>query len=457
MANSFRGKLKGGKYKKMLHFVPDADNKPKVGHEISEPAIFRFLLNEETLEKFDEPEIEIPEMLDVLKEIDKKLKITQVEIHQSSMGSTTDAFKAFHAFIVFKSTSETAGDGIHWWSLEKNSKYIVLQRCRNKNNVKDKLEGKQRTKAIPFVENLEGKGTIKDLFAILWANQMIPEKYNILYSNCQFLVRFVGEQITETGYKYRGNFKYYPPEKGRDKKMLDLINVITGCSDWSPLFHLIKMGNTDLVDKMVASGKYDINASCNGLTPLHLAIKLEKTKMVKHLLHPMNADPTKRDASGKSALVLAVSMFEMNAKIIDLLLEHKKVNVDDVDEKGQTALHYAACDVSIFQKLLEKGANPNIFDKWGQSPLHVAAKQSDGNEIMDLLLVHPKVKVDDVNEKGETALHAAAYESNVMAVKHLINKGANPNIFDKKDLAPLYVAARQRDGINPIIDLLSGS
>ncbi len=138
---------------------------------------------------------------------------------------------------------------------------------------------------------------------------MIAEKYHIKKSNCQSLVRFVGQQITNIRYKYKGNFKY---SQGRNKKMLKLINVIDrrGCSDRSLLFHLIEMGNTDLVDKIVASGKYDINAfvyqnsghSSIKTTPLHLAISLRKTKMVKHLLKPqMNADPTKRDA-GKSAL-----------------------------------------------------------------------------------------------------------------------------------------------------------
>jgi hypothetical protein len=380
MAKSFEStrNLTGGEYKQKLYFVPCADNEPKVGHEISEPAIFRFLLNEETLEKFSEAaEVEIAKMLDVLKDIDKQSKITQIEAYRSSMGKMTDAFKAYHVFIVFKSTSETADDGIHWWSLEKNTEYIVLQRCRNKENVKEKFKGEERNKVKLIKEDLKGKGTIKDLFAILWSHQIIEKKYNILNSNCQSFVTFVSKQITEIGYKYKGNFKYSPHrESGRDKQMLDLINVIRGYSDWSPLFHLIKMGNTDLVDKTVASGKYDINAFYKGQTPLHSAIMLSKTKMVQHLLQPpMNGDPTKRDASGKSALLLAASMFAMKEEIIDLLLEHDKVNVDDVDENGQTALHLAArvSNVIAVQKLLEKRADPNIFDKEGTSPLHVAA------------------------------------------------------------------------------------
>jgi hypothetical protein len=89
----------------------------------------------------------------------------------------TDAFKAYHVFIVFKSTSETADDGIHWWSLEKNTEYIVLQRCRNKENVKEKFKGEERNKVKLIKEDLKGKGTIQDLFAILWSHQIIEKKY----------------------------------------------------------------------------------------------------------------------------------------------------------------------------------------------------------------------------------------------------------------------------------------
>ncbi len=458
----FVGSLFGGKYKQKLLFVPDAspdaDNEQKVGHAISDPALFRFLLNEENSKRqIDEAEAGIPKMLDVLKDVDKNWEIKEFETHQSSMGSAKTWFNAFHVFIVFKTTSETVG--VYWWSLEKGLDYITLQRSRNKENVINNLKGKQRNKVKPIKEDLKGKGTIKDLFGILWAQQLIPENYHIKKSNCQSLVSFVGQQITEIGYNYEGYFKYFPPpEKGLDKKMLELINVITICSDWSPLFHLIKMGSTDLVAKTVASGKYDINASCNGLTPLHLAIRLKKTKMVKHLLQPpLNADPAKRDKKGMNALLFAVSKIPyeiMKEEIIDLLLAHDKVNVDDVDEDGQTALHLAARDVNIFQKLLERGANPNVFDKWGQSPLHLTVQEGDGNKIINLLLAHDKVMIDHADEDGKTALHLAAYRSNVVAVRKLIEKGANPNIIDKEGQSPLHLAAnRERNG-NVIMDLL---
>jgi ankyrin repeat protein len=452
----------GGDYKQKLLFVPDADNKPEEDHEISEPALFRFLLNEETTEEIKRAEADIPDMLNVLKDIDKQSKITEFETHQSSMGLRKDLSKAFHVFIVFKTTSEKDGD--YWWSLEKGTDYITLQRSRNKKNVKDKWDDRPRNKVKPIVENLKGKGTIQDLFAVLWLQQVIPENYHILKSNCQSFVTCISQQITEIGYEYEGFFNYTPRESGRDKKMLDLINILRGGhgSGLSPLFTVIKMGNIDLVNKMIKSGDYDINTCINEhkITPLQFAIMFSKTEMVKHLLKPpLNADPTIRDAPGRSALHVA-AVFTMKMEIFDSLLAHSKVNVDDVDENGNSALHWAAriSNVVAVQKLIAKGANPNVFDKTNKmSPLHMAAGQRDGIPIIDLLLEAQKVKgigdVNDANEKGVTALHYAATHSNEITAEHLINKGANVNRRANDGRTPLHLAALGAKDMK-IIDVL---
>jgi hypothetical protein len=40
------------------------------------------------------------------------------------MGKATDKIRAFHVFIVFKTVSEK--DGEFWWSLEKDTEYIIF-------------------------------------------------------------------------------------------------------------------------------------------------------------------------------------------------------------------------------------------------------------------------------------------------------------------------------------------
>ncbi|EFX62487.1 hypothetical protein DAPPUDRAFT_270337 [Daphnia pulex] len=235
-------------------------------------------------------------------------------------------------------------------------KYIVLQRSRNKENVKDKLEGQSRSEVKLIKDNLNGKGTIKDLFAVLWAQQMILEKYHIKNSNCQSFTTCVIQQITEIQYEYE------------------------------------------------ASGKYDINALYNGETPLIFAIRLEKTEMAQHLLKPpYSADPSVRGGLGKSALHCA-GMITMKAEIFDLLLAHEKVSINEVDECGRTVLQLATMkkNVAIVKYLIDKGADPNIADQLGLSPLLWAAQERDGNEIIDLLLAHSKVNVDHLDEPTPT-------------------------------------------------------
>ena len=213
--------LFGKKSKKKLHFVPNADTNHEEKHEISEPALFRFLLNEETIED----QAEMQKMLNTLGCIDKLSNITKVEIHQSSMGSVTDLGNAFHVFIVFKTTSGVDGD--YWWSLEKDRKYIVLQRSGNQDDVQDKLYGEKRNNVKSIEKNLVGKGSIKDLFVIVWAYQAISEKYHIFKSNCQSFVTLVSKKFTKVGYEFKGYFEYSTQENDRNVKMLDFINTLS--------------------------------------------------------------------------------------------------------------------------------------------------------------------------------------------------------------------------------------
>ena len=74
--------------------------------------------------------------------IEYKKPIKKVKIYCQNMVNpvfnVATAGQVFHAFVLF----ETA----HWyWSVEKNSKGLVLQRSRNWRDVANKLEGKTRT------------------------------------------------------------------------------------------------------------------------------------------------------------------------------------------------------------------------------------------------------------------------------------------------------------------------
>ncbi|EFX74585.1 hypothetical protein DAPPUDRAFT_324261 [Daphnia pulex] len=404
-----------GSQQKLL-FVPDADKKPDVDHEISEAALFRFLLNEESLQQLDAAGAEIPDMLNVLKDIDKNWKITEFETHQSSMDSAKDFKGAFHVFIVFKTTSET--DRVYWWSLEKGMDYITLQRSRNKENVKDKLYGDSRTKVKFIVENLKGKGTIQDLFAVLWAQQVIPENYHILKSNCQSFVTCISQQITEIGYEYEGFFNYTPRESGRDKKMLDLINILRGGhgSGLSPLFTLIAMGNTDL---NITEGDFGQHRKDDQL-----------------FFHVM------------------LNMHGLEMKICGRLLEKGIMELTPSSETddctGESDDEATGVNTLRFE---DKGANPSIdLTEFDDHDLLIARVNISQQEI-DEILKEGQFDINGRDENGDTPLIIAIRAHNVKTVGYLLKSGADPTIRNSKGFTPFHLSV-DSDEFSYFINLL---
>lgn len=104
---------------------------------------------------------------------------------------------------------------------------------------------------------------------------------------------------------------------------------------------------------------------------------------------------------------------------------------------GETALHIVIQrrDSTWLGYLLQKGANPNLADKKGTTPLMLATQLNyiDGID----WLTTKKATVDQTNRAGETALILAVQLRNIEAVRVLLKAGANP---DKKDSRAGYSA-----------------
>jgi uncharacterized protein len=120
------------------------------------------------------------------------------------------------------------------------------------------------------------------------------------------------------------------------------------------------------------------------------------------------------------------------------------------DGTGETALHIVTArrDDTWLAYLLSKGANPNIADRKGLTPLMVATQLGfiEGAE----RLLKNKAAVDQTNRSGETALIRAVQLRNADMVRLLLKSGANP---DKRD-AVAGLSAREyaaQDGRNSTI------
>jgi ankyrin repeat protein len=120
------------------------------------------------------------------------------------------------------------------------------------------------------------------------------------------------------------------------------------------------------------------------------------------------------------------------------------------DGTGETALHIVTArrDEVWLTYLLAKGANPNLADRKGTTPLMMAAQL--GFIEGAAKLIQYKAAVDGANRSGETPLIRAVQLRNPEMVRLLLKSGANP---DKRD-SVAGLSAREyaaQDGRNSAI------
>ncbi len=114
---------------------------------------------------------------------------------------------------------------------------------------------------------------------------------------------------------------------------------------------------------------------------------------------------------------------------------------------GDTALHILAArrDTPWLNYFLARGADPNIRNNKGETPVVVAAAIGyvEGVE----LLVASGARLDESNATGETPLMSAVHRRDLAMVRVLLKGGANPNRSDSAGRTALdYARIEDRSG-----------
>jgi ankyrin repeat protein len=121
------------------------------------------------------------------------------------------------------------------------------------------------------------------------------------------------------------------------------------------------------------------------------------------------------------------------------------INTRDITT-GEGALHIVVArrDTAWLQFLIAKGANVNIRDNKGVTPLVLAVRLNflEGVE----LLIAKGARVDEANAAGETPLITAIHNRNVPLLRILLKAGANPDRADNSGRSARDYAALDGTG-----------
>ena len=247
----------------------------------------------------------------------------------------------------------------------------------------------------------------------------------------------------------------------------------------TPLHKAVMKGNQNLVKLFLEKNALVNTQNANGDSPLHTAVS-NGFFDITNLLVKKGSNVNLQNKEGRTPLFLGVK--NKQKQLIKLLIENEadvsigyKENSTERfylvrgKESGRAAWHYVLVKkhlLGLFLKLTN-GGSVNVADfgdvlrsGWGEDPpegtrdkileegdfkeipgvtvLHIASKENNEPEIIDLL-VKSGANVNAQDAEGFTPLHMAAIHGNLKIVKKLVDLEADVNIAttDGKNAAEL--------------------
>ncbi|XP_014223285.1 ankyrin-1-like [Trichogramma pretiosum] len=192
-------------------------------------------------------------------------------------------------------------------------------------------------------------------------------------------------------------------------------------------------------------------------TPLMMALHGKKWELVELLLQ-LGANPNLADAGGWTALHWICS--RGNTECAKMLLErcharHRPLWFNARDKGGNTPLIIALRrrDWELAKLLLQHGANPNLANIRGLTPLHEINDKDHDNyteclterffKIVEDVQKSVQVNVNAQDKDRDTPLHLALRDGKKEEAKFLLSKGANPNLVNATGKTAMFIVCNR--------------
>ena len=197
----------------------------------------------------------------------------------------------------------------------------------------------------------------------------------------------------------------------------------------TPLYLAAAKGNFEVAQLLLKHGA-DVNTQDkNQETPLHLVSDKVNLELVRVLLN-YGANVNAKNIRGRTPLHQVLNRQEYNDgafRIAQLLVVKHNADVNTQDGDHETPLHLVSRNrhLELVQVLLDYGANVNVTNSQGQTPLHQA-----------LLFT---LWINCFSKRNETVVADQVAASAVALL--LVERGAKVNLRDKDHQTPLHLAS----------------
>lgn len=145
---------------------------------------------------------------------------------------------------------------------------------------------------------------------------------------------------------------------------------------------------------------------------------------------------------------------EGNISALEDHLSRNPTTIGEVDDKGYTALHWAAYfdEKEIAELVLSKRSELSIAENArGNHPLHLAAQQNS-LRVLQVIIDRAAPCLNHQNHWGETPLHLACQGKNFAVIERLLSVGADVAVRDSWGRSPADVAIE--NGENEVAQLV---